>query len=88
MTYRFQSDQGLQQHFNTKHDWRQHKTEESQQCAINKALTTGYPRYALPAASITDIESCAASEEISDIEDEQYASGPAVTEQAGNPSRL
>ncbi len=61
MNFRFQSDKGLQSHYNTKHDWHLSHANEQQSKIETRARETGYPRYALPAAEVVIIAASSSS---------------------------
>ncbi len=61
MGLRFQSDKGLQSHYNTKHDWHKSHANEDHQIIETRAQEKGYPRYALPAAEVVSIADSSSS---------------------------
>ena len=68
MGLRFQSDKGLQSHYNTKHDWHQSHANEQHSLIETHARETGYPRYALPAAEVVSIADSSSSGSSSETE--------------------
>ncbi len=61
MGLRFQSDKGLQSHYNAKHDWHQSHTNEQHPVIETRVRGTSSPRYALPAAEVVGIAASSSS---------------------------